>query len=81
VFKFKGNVTYNCVYTRYTREAGVRSLDRKLGAICRAVAVKVAEGQHKETKPDRSELGEGEGVYLFCVLLKRTLLTLQVVVS
>uniref|UniRef100_A0A8C9FIM6 Lon peptidase 2, peroxisomal n=1 Tax=Pavo cristatus TaxID=9049 RepID=A0A8C9FIM6_PAVCR len=60
VFKFKGNVTYNCVYTRYTREAGVRSLDRKLGAICRAVAVKVAEGQHKETKPDRSELGEGE---------------------
>lgn len=29
---------------RYTREAGVRSLERKIGAICRAVAVKVAEG-------------------------------------
>ncbi|XP_039208377.1 lon protease homolog 2, peroxisomal [Crotalus tigris] len=43
------------IITRYTREAGVRSLDRKLGAICRAVAVKVAESQHKETKPDRSE--------------------------
>uniref|UniRef100_A0A8D0L2U6 Lon protease homolog 2, peroxisomal n=1 Tax=Sphenodon punctatus TaxID=8508 RepID=A0A8D0L2U6_SPHPU len=44
------------IITRYTREAGVRSLDRKFGAICRAVAVKVAEGQHKETKQgDRSE--------------------------
>ncbi|XP_077165985.1 lon protease homolog 2, peroxisomal [Paroedura picta] len=48
------------IITRYTREAGVRSLDRKFGAICRAVAVKVAEGQHKETKPDRSEVAEGE---------------------
>ncbi|KAL8194934.1 UNVERIFIED_CONTAM: Lon protease-like protein 2 [Gekko kuhli] len=51
------------IITRYTREAGVRSLDRKFGAICRAVAVKVAEGQHKETKPDRSEVTEGEGRY------------------
>lgn len=48
------------IITRYTREAGVRSLDRKLGAICRAVAVKVAEGQHKEGKPDRSDGTEGE---------------------
>ncbi|KAM6380524.1 lon protease homolog 2, peroxisomal isoform 2-T2 [Pluvialis apricaria] len=53
-------VTTLDIITRYTREAGVRSLDRKLGAICRAVAVKVAEGQHKETKPDRPEMGEGE---------------------
>ncbi|XP_072836793.2 lon protease homolog 2, peroxisomal [Pogona vitticeps] len=47
------------IITSYTREAGVRSLDRKFGAICRAVAVKVAEGQHKEAKPDRSEATEG----------------------
>uniref|UniRef100_A0A8C6Z2J8 Lon peptidase 2, peroxisomal n=1 Tax=Nothoprocta perdicaria TaxID=30464 RepID=A0A8C6Z2J8_NOTPE len=53
-------VTTLDIITRYTREAGVRSLDRKLGAICRAVAVKVAEGQHKETKPDRAEVTEGE---------------------
>lgn len=46
------------IITRYTREAGVRSLDRKFGAICRAVAVKVAEGQHKDTKQDRLESGE-----------------------
>uniref|UniRef100_A0A673M6L6 Lon protease homolog 2, peroxisomal n=1 Tax=Sinocyclocheilus rhinocerous TaxID=307959 RepID=A0A673M6L6_9TELE len=35
----------------YTREAGVRSLERKIGAICRAVAVKVAEG-HKVSRAD-----------------------------
>ncbi|XP_053174530.1 lon protease homolog 2, peroxisomal [Scomber japonicus] len=41
----------------YTREAGVRSLERKIGAICRAVAVKVAEG-HRVTK---SEAATPEG--------------------
>lgn len=76
MFTFKRNLSYNCLYARYTREAGVRSLDRKLGAICRAVAVKVAEGQHKETKPDRAEVGEGEGVYFLHILLKRNLLIL-----
>ncbi|KAM9191750.1 lon protease homolog 2, peroxisomal isoform 4-T4 [Dugong dugon] len=54
-------VTTLDIITRYTREAGVRSLDRRLGAICRAVAVKVAEGQHKEAKLDHSDVTEGEG--------------------
>ncbi|XP_007533739.1 lon protease homolog 2, peroxisomal isoform X1 [Erinaceus europaeus] len=54
-------VTTLDIITRYTREAGVRSLDRKFGAICRAVAVKVAEGEHKEAKLDRSDVTEGEG--------------------
>lgn len=39
------------IISKYTREAGVRSLERKIGAVCRAVAVKVAEGQ----KVSRSE--------------------------
>ncbi|NXK83537.1 LONP2 protease, partial [Amazona guildingii] len=59
-------VTTLDIITRYTREAGVRSLDRKLGAICRAVAVKVAEGQHKEAKPDRAEVGEEDFLLLDC---------------
>ncbi|XP_004690377.1 PREDICTED: lon protease homolog 2, peroxisomal [Condylura cristata] len=54
-------VTTLDIITRYTREAGVRSLDRKFGAICRAVAVKVAEGQHKDAKLDRTDGPEGEG--------------------
>nr|KAF6410823.1 lon peptidase 2, peroxisomal [Rousettus aegyptiacus] len=56
------------IITRYTREAGVRSLDRKLGAICRAVAVKVAEGQRKEAKlecPDTAPEGEGGREHVF----------------
>ncbi|KAF6078504.1 lon peptidase 2, peroxisomal [Phyllostomus discolor] len=54
-------VTTLDIITRYTREAGVRSLDRKLGAICRAVAVKVAEGQHKDARLDRADAAEAEG--------------------
>lgn len=42
-----------CSHTRrYTREAGVRALERKFGAICRAVAVKVAEGHKGAGKED-----------------------------
>ncbi|CAO2610746.1 Lon protease homolog 2, peroxisomal [Lemmus lemmus] len=51
-------LTTLAIITRYTREAGVRSLDRKFGAICRAVAVKVAEGQHKEAKLDHSDVAD-----------------------
>uniref|UniRef100_A0A8B9KAC4 Lon protease homolog 2, peroxisomal n=1 Tax=Astyanax mexicanus TaxID=7994 RepID=A0A8B9KAC4_ASTMX len=43
------------IISKYTREAGVRSLERKIGAICRAVAVKVAEG-HKLSKTESSRV-------------------------
>ncbi|XP_019960152.2 lon protease homolog 2, peroxisomal isoform X1 [Paralichthys olivaceus] len=43
--------TTQAIISRYTREAGVRSLERKIGAICRAVAVKVAEG-HRVAKTE-----------------------------
>uniref|UniRef100_A0A8C5ERY9 Lon protease homolog 2, peroxisomal n=1 Tax=Gouania willdenowi TaxID=441366 RepID=A0A8C5ERY9_GOUWI len=42
--------TTQAIISSYTREAGVRSLERKIGAICRAVAVKVAEGQRLDFK-------------------------------
>jgi len=36
------------VVDSYTREAGVRNLEREIGSVFRAVAVKVAEGQAKD---------------------------------
>ncbi|XP_060892926.1 lon protease homolog 2, peroxisomal isoform X1 [Labrus mixtus] len=46
------------IISRYTREAGVRSLERKFGAICRAVAVRVAEG-HRVAKTQEAVTPEG----------------------
>ncbi len=39
-----GDDTLRRVITHYTREAGLRNLERELGAICRKVARRVAEG-------------------------------------
>ena len=40
----------------YTREAGVRNLEREIGAICRHVATRVAEGTVERTRIDASDL-------------------------
>ncbi len=43
---------------RYTREAGVRGLEREIGAVCRAIAVRIAEGQtdvHEKATPELIE--------------------------
>ncbi|MGE5462391.1 MAG: S16 family serine protease, partial [Syntrophothermus sp.] len=41
----------------YTREAGVRSLERRIGAICRKVGTRIAEGkvEHTEITPELVE--------------------------
>jgi ATP-dependent Lon protease len=41
----------------YTREAGVRQLERELGSVCRAVATRVAEGFKEATTIDEEFLG------------------------
>jgi ATP-dependent Lon protease len=42
--EFTGDGVYRIIDS-YTREAGVRNLEREIAAICRAVAVKVAKGE------------------------------------
>lgn len=39
----------------YTREAGVRNLEREIGSVCRSVAVRIAEGKAK-----RVQVGAGD---------------------
>src|SRR5215472_8803456 len=36
----------------YTREAGVRGLEREIGAVCRSVAMRIAEGEEVRIKAD-----------------------------
>ncbi|XP_060574708.1 lon protease homolog 2, peroxisomal-like [Ruditapes philippinarum] len=40
------------IISRYTRESGVRTLERKIAGLCRAVAVRVAESSY-QTKRDK----------------------------
>src|SRR5690606_2661014 len=40
------------VINDYTREAGVRDLERQIGAVCRGVAAKVAAGENGKTSVD-----------------------------
>jgi ATP-dependent Lon protease len=44
------------IITEYTREAGVRNLEREIGAVFRNVAVRIAEGQATHVKIDRDDL-------------------------
>lgn len=47
-----------CIISNYTREAGVRSLEREIAAICRRAALNFAEGQATSMTVDSAELSK-----------------------
>jgi ATP-dependent Lon protease len=49
----------------YTREAGVRSLERQIGAVCRRAAVRIAEGAAQKVSVDEKDLAEALGAAKF----------------
>ncbi|MBO6523998.1 MAG: endopeptidase La [Balneolaceae bacterium] len=53
------------VIDEYTRESGVRNLDRQVGAICRGVAAKVASGELEEFKVSKSDVEDFLGKQKF----------------
>lgn len=50
------------IASRYTREAGLRNLEREIGSVCRKVARKVAEGHKRQLKITSATLQSYLGV-------------------
>jgi ATP-dependent Lon protease len=46
------------IAARYTREAGVRQLERAVGSVARKVALRIAQGQATEVKVDAADIKE-----------------------
>jgi ATP-dependent Lon protease len=59
------------VVREYTREAGVRNLDRELAAICRKVAREIAEGKRKGARVDERRVRAWLGAPRFRAEVRR----------
>jgi ATP-dependent Lon protease len=57
--------TLKRIIRRYTREAGVRELERKIGSLCRKVATRLAEGQTETVTVRPLDLAEMLGAESF----------------
>ena len=59
------DATLDAVIDGYTRESGVRNLERELGAICRKAAMKLVESGKQSVTVNKSNLGEFLGPVKF----------------
>jgi len=50
--------TLAAIVSRYTREAGVRTLEREIGSVCRRAAMRIAEGQAEQVRVTPDDLAE-----------------------
>jgi ATP-dependent Lon protease len=62
------------IIQHYTREAGVRNLEREIGSVCRKIATRVAEGREvsKIVGPDEIREYLGRPRFFYEELMKRT---------
>jgi ATP-dependent Lon protease len=68
-----GDEAVRTVITSYTREAGVRNLERELANICRKVARGIVEGNEEKVEVDTEKVGEYLGpVRFFREISERT---------
>ena len=51
--------------TRYTREAGVRQLERNIGSVCRKVALKIAQAEEEAVSVDAGDIHDYLGAPRF----------------
>lgn len=54
--------------SNYTREAGVRGLERKIGALCRAVAVQIALEESIKPAPIIVDIDEAKNILGVCFI-------------
>jgi ATP-dependent Lon protease len=52
------NAALELIATRYTREAGVRQMERNIGSIARKVALKIAQGEAEHVDVDENRIRE-----------------------
>jgi ATP-dependent Lon protease len=63
--------TLRLVIREYTREAGVRNLERRIAALCRKAATMVARGHKEKIKVDEARVREWLGPRTFSVEARR----------
>src|SRR5881397_729621 len=56
-----GDRVLRIVIREYTREAGVRGLERQIAALCRKAATQIAKGKAKQTRLDEARIREWLG--------------------